>query len=281
VSTFIASLTEWARERDDVKAVLLLGSQARQQRPADQFSDIDLTITVDDPNLYLDHAEWLSPFGSVTYSFVQQATPGPHRERRVAFANGQLVDFAFRSTAESQIDIRDGLPPARAAVVARGYRLLIDKIGLGPAIEAAYGQEPQHPVPSQPEFDEVLNEFYLLAMVAAAKLARGEVWITARYINCRLAALLETMLTWHAEIGKADTWHGGRFLEEWITPSQRASLADVLTPLEPTAAARALGAITALFDVASREVAEGRALRFDRLLPGLALERIRFLSAQD
>jgi aminoglycoside 6-adenylyltransferase len=275
VEELLGAIVDWAHEQPDVKAILLLGSQARQDVPADRFSDIDLTITVDEPGRYLDRVDWLQRFGAVAYTFVQQAAPGPHRERRVAFSNGQLVDFAFRSTAESQGDIREGLPAPRAAVVGRGYRLLVDKIGIRSAIEAA-SRRRQTSLPSESEFAEAVNQFWLLCLVATNKLERGELWVAARYLNCSLAAVLERVLAWHADLvaeGRP-SWHSGRFLESWAAPSFRKALDQVLAPANANAIRRSLQAMAESFDLASSEVARSQGFRFPVVDSTLARDRL-------
>jgi aminoglycoside 6-adenylyltransferase len=278
---FLGNVTHWAREKDDIRVVLLLGSRARRDRPADEFSDIDLTITVDDPIIYLDESWWLERFGPFVYSFVQPATPGPHSERRVFFADGQLVDFAFRSTADTEADIRDGLPPARAAVVARGYRILLDKLGVAPTIEAAIKANKASRGPSQAEFEKTVNRFWLLTMVANAKLNRGEFWTAAGYVNGSMASALEDMLRWQAQIvqPEIETWHNGRFLEDWVAPSSRDALADALTRPEGEAIARSLKVVADVFLKASSDVANGHGFRFPVVDAEPALQRIRALKA--
>ena len=56
VGAFLDEVTGWARSRDDVHAVLLVGSQARAETPADELSDIDLVLFVSEPELYLGDA---------------------------------------------------------------------------------------------------------------------------------------------------------------------------------------------------------------------------------
>ncbi len=44
-----AAIADWAREREDVRAVLVVGSQARTHPPADRWSDLDVVLFVDEP----------------------------------------------------------------------------------------------------------------------------------------------------------------------------------------------------------------------------------------
>jgi Streptomycin adenylyltransferase len=73
----LAVVTDWGRERSDVRAVLVVGSRARADTPADEWSDIDLALVVDDPTPYLASAEWLGAFGRPLLSFVEPTAVGP------------------------------------------------------------------------------------------------------------------------------------------------------------------------------------------------------------
>jgi aminoglycoside 6-adenylyltransferase len=53
VSAFLDEVAAWASAQVDVRAVFLVGSQARVDMAADDFSDVDLGLFVDDPERYL------------------------------------------------------------------------------------------------------------------------------------------------------------------------------------------------------------------------------------
>ena len=55
-----AAVADWAREKDDVRTLLLVGSQARAEVPADRWSDLDLIFIVEDPSVYHDDASWIA-----------------------------------------------------------------------------------------------------------------------------------------------------------------------------------------------------------------------------
>jgi aminoglycoside 6-adenylyltransferase len=60
----IARFLAWAREQDDLRGVLMLGSRARTDRPADEWSDLDLVLLTTEPQRYLDDDAWLLRFGT-------------------------------------------------------------------------------------------------------------------------------------------------------------------------------------------------------------------------
>jgi aminoglycoside 6-adenylyltransferase len=59
----ITRFLAWIQTRDDLRAALMLGSRARADRPADEWSDLDLVLVTTDPQLYLDDAARLEPLG--------------------------------------------------------------------------------------------------------------------------------------------------------------------------------------------------------------------------
>ena len=54
----------WARLRPDVRAVIVVGSCARTDHPADAFSDLDLVVVSTDPDRYLSETDWLKALGT-------------------------------------------------------------------------------------------------------------------------------------------------------------------------------------------------------------------------
>ena len=43
----------WVEPRPDIRAVVVIGSQARAERPPDAWSDLDLLVVSLDPQFYL------------------------------------------------------------------------------------------------------------------------------------------------------------------------------------------------------------------------------------
>jgi aminoglycoside 6-adenylyltransferase len=95
VKQFLDEVSCWAAERPDVRAAILLGSQARRDTPADPASDVDVTLFVDEPASYLDDATWIRHFGEPLLSFREPTAVGGFEEQRVLFRDGLEVDFAI------------------------------------------------------------------------------------------------------------------------------------------------------------------------------------------
>ena len=121
-----AAVADWAEEREDVRAVLVVGSQARTEAPADRWSDLDLVLVVEEPARYLDDRDWLDEFGVPVLTFLEQTFEG-RRERRVLFETGEDVDFILLPPSAVE---RLPTTPGAAELLARGHRVLVDRIGL-------------------------------------------------------------------------------------------------------------------------------------------------------
>lgn len=125
----------WASTRDDIRLVMVVGSQARHGEPADDLSDLDLVMASTAPEGHLEKTDWLSELGSPVLSFVEAtAAAGGEWERRVLFESGLDVDFTVLAAERLEVLARGSLPRDVAGVFARGVRLVCDKDELGAAI---------------------------------------------------------------------------------------------------------------------------------------------------
>jgi predicted nucleotidyltransferase len=92
---FIEKFTIWATARPDIRAAMVIGSHARQQDPADEWSDVDIVLMARRPGVYLADARWLDQLGLVWTTNVEWAPVGGGAERRAMFEGALEVDFAM------------------------------------------------------------------------------------------------------------------------------------------------------------------------------------------
>lgn len=255
----------WARATSEIRAACVIGSRARVDHPADAFSDLDLVTITAAPARLLDRTE---------LTFVEPTTVGAGRERRVLFAGGYDVDIAVFSPAQF-----DRLPlAALASVFRRGVRIVLDKDGYFARTQARLsGLPPATPGPPTPtEYRAVVDDFWYHALWAARKLRRGELFTAKGACDGHMKELLLRMLAWHAGATRGwvhDTWHRGRFLEEWADPRSLAQLRAAYAHYSRPDIARALGVTMRLFGRIARETA--RALRYS--YPAESEERVAAL----
>ena len=128
---FLAAVAAWGSRRADVHFAVLVGSHARAEDPADEWSDIDLVIIVDDPAAMMADPGWLDELGRPLLSFVEPTAVGDFTERRVLFESGQDVDFVLLPVAGA---VELAASPEAASVFARGFWVLVDKLGIATTV---------------------------------------------------------------------------------------------------------------------------------------------------
>jgi aminoglycoside 6-adenylyltransferase len=204
VEEFLRQLTQWAATRPGVRGAVLVGSQARSEIPADEYSDVDIAIFADDPAALLADTAWLRTFGEPLLTFLEPTAVGGHVERRALFADGLEVDFSV-----FPVEGVDGLAaaPGAAATIVRGYRILHDELGL----EELLGGLSLPDVEAR-DLAEIGQDFWYHAIWTAKKWRRGEAIVARSCLEGHLKALLLEADRLRAS---DDTWHGTRFAENW------------------------------------------------------------------
>lgn len=248
-----AQIADWARERADVRAAVVVGSQARTDTPADRWSDLDVILVVDDPEPYARDAGWVAEFGTPLLTFLEP-TMGDQRERRVLYETGEDVDLPlFPVGALERLEASENA----TALLARGFRVLYDGIGLTERLARSEQLAPRPSLPTQADFDQLASDFWYHALWTAKKLRRGEDFTALDCLDGYLKERLVTLLEWHARSldPAVDTWHKGRFLERWADPGALASLETAFAHYELRDIARALWATIDLWQALEEETA--------------------------
>jgi aminoglycoside 6-adenylyltransferase len=245
VATFLEEVSRWAAGRADVRAAVLLGSQARIDAPADAASDVDVALFVDEPASYLDDPMWIDDFGEPLLSFREPTAVGGFEERRVLFRDGLEVDFAIVPAA-----VAAEIPPEADAVFARGFRVLYaDGIGFPEGEPSSI----ETLAPTQAQFDQLVNDFWYHLLWSAKKLWRGEVLVAKQVCDGWLTGRLVELARWRSQ--EPDTWHGSRFFERWAGDELVEAMGPTFARYEAEDVARALRAKAALFGQIEDEVA--------------------------
>ncbi len=256
-----AAVADWAQEREDVKALVLVGSQARAEMPADRWSDLDAVLIVDDPEPYAEDSSWAHEFGRPVLTFLEE-TPVGHRERRVLYETGEDVDFPlFPVTAIEHLEQSENA----AHLLARGYRVLVDKIALEERLARVGATAETSSAPSKRDFTQLTSDFWYHALWSAKKLRRGEVYTAKGCVDGYMKDRLVTLLEWHARAvdPSADTWHAGRFLERWADPGALVALEFAYARYSVREVARALWATVDLWQGLEEETARRLGLELE------------------
>jgi aminoglycoside 6-adenylyltransferase len=246
----------WAGTRDDLRGVLLVGSYARQEVPADEFSDVDFILICEDPASYVEDERWPDALGVVWMTFMEPTAGGEEMERRVLFEDGLDADFALLSAEFVRRVGEAGVPDDFADVLRRGMKILIDKDGLLESLHIPPVASPTPP--TEGVFREVVVDFWYHAVWTAKRVARGELWRAIECCDGYMKRRLIRMMAWHVGATRGwetDTWFGGRFLERWGNPTVLRAMRTAFAQYEADDIGRALRATMDLFGGLAVDVA--------------------------
>ncbi|MED1204115.1 aminoglycoside 6-adenylyltransferase [Heyndrickxia acidicola] len=208
------------KEDENVLAVIIVGSQARTEMPADNWSDLDLVVFAENPMSLLAEEKWLHKLGNPYITFLENTAVGGGKERRVLFEEGLDVDFAvFPPSALSMLEQESEV----LTVFSKGVKVLLDKDNfIKPMLEKIKDRHAPFYRIETKEIKNSIHDFWYHAVLAAKKLRRGELLdgksICDAYMKNLLVSLIKTLTK--LEKGESfNTWHGYRFFERWTDPS--------------------------------------------------------------
>jgi aminoglycoside 6-adenylyltransferase len=176
------------------------------------------------------------------------------RERRVLYEGGEDVDLPlFPVSALERLEESENA----AHLLARGFRVLVDEIGLADRLERAAANAALARPPTREELLQLASDFWYHALWAGKKLRRGEVFTAKDCLDGYLKWRLVTLLGWHARAlhPDVDTWHDGRFVERWADPGALAALERAYAYYDVRDVARALWETIDLFQGLEEETA--------------------------
>ena len=200
-----------AKEDEDIKAIVLIGSSTRDTVKADEYSDLDVVIATEKPEGWL-YGDCPEKLGSVKISFVEP-TLGGGKERRILYDGSLDVDMIVFTPEQFKKAIREGVA---SWVMNRGYEILYDAEGFSTLLEEHISHELKPTDLAEPEFNNMINDFFFHTVWASKKILRGELWTAKMCIDAYLKNYLLKMIEMYS-VSKyhADVWHDGRFLDRW------------------------------------------------------------------
>jgi aminoglycoside 6-adenylyltransferase len=250
-----------AETRSDISAVIIVGSRARRDHPADEWADLDVIVVTTDPERYLSTTDWLEGMGKPLLTFLEPTATGGQMERRVLFEGMLDVDFSIIPKRIVE-QLQNKIPPQIAEIFSRGTRVLVDKDGMAAQFLVHISSaEPLYPSPpSEHEFLEVIYDCLYHAVWTVKKLRRGELW-TAKFCldSYMKSRCMLPIMEWHARAVKGrtyDTCHNGRFLEEWADPCILEGLRGTFAHYDEADIKRGLLATMDLFRKIAMKIAE-------------------------
>lgn len=249
----------WATQRDDIRAVILVGSYARPHTSPDNLADLDIETYTIDYMPYLDDAAWIETLGEVWTTLSILRGDG-YPEHLVLFEDALKVDFSFLPLSDLENMVNE---QKFWQMYERGYEILLDKDGLAAQLPAPTYQISPLNQPEKGEFLREVGAFWYDVAYVAKQLRREQLWmVQAR--DWTMKQHLLKMLEWHTGCKHGwdtDTWFEGRFIHEWIDPDLYIMLSQSFGHFQVEDGWRALFQTMLLFRKAAQEVAQH--LRFD------------------
>ena len=249
------NITTWAAKEHGIAAAVAVGSRVRQDPPADEWSDLDVILFMDNPASHVNRTDWVAEIGEPLLA-IPGRTANNDPERLVIFSGGYNVDFVFLPIAAVDWLTQNG---TQIEPFGRGARVLVDKDGrlqkLFPPNQPLAEMQ-TNPPPSPADFERAVLSFWYAAYNTARMLRRGDLW-AARGTDNQLKETLASILALHAlVVGKQkDVWYRGRFMQQWADPQALAELPQTFWHYDQGDAWRALLTTTNLFERLSGEVA--------------------------
>jgi len=248
-------LIAWGESLPAVRVILVGGSQARQIKPADDYSDLDITLyVIGNYELEADsYLEWMRNFAPLWMILNEHDV-----ERKgwlILYQGGIKVDFAVMPITALQPLIADRY---LWNDLQRGYKILLDKDGVAAQLPAPtpFDPPPYRP-PTEAQFIKCVDGYFYGVVYVAKQIRRSNMWKVKWADQMQQAMLLE-MLEWHAHATgdmPVDTYSRGDFMRDWVSEATWRELHEVFAHFDATDSWKSLIASIRLFTRLTKETA--------------------------
>jgi aminoglycoside 6-adenylyltransferase len=280
-----AAVLDWAAQNKGLQLALVVGSRARSQPPADEWSDLDLILFFDDPSPWAGSNTWLEAFGEIELAY-SHAIPAGDVEWLVLYASGLKADFiaaGFPPQVKTEADRKKYLlhGPFKE-VLAFGLRLLVDRRGEFGGLPENFEQEGAASLPDEAAYSTHLHRFWMNCTRVAKFLRRGDLWRAKMLCDCTMKQQLLTLLEWLAladGTSAEQVWYEGRNLPDWVDTSVLNALPATFGSYESVDLWRALHASTQLFERLAQECSQRLGYSYPNELAERIRERVRSIQA--
>lgn len=253
-SSFEEKFKNWAKETDNIQAAFIIGSRARMDHPADEWSDMDIVLYTYNHEYYIEHSDWLKPFGNIISSFAFM-TAGKDMERLTLFEGGWQVDFVIQPyEVLKKMSEKRTIPQN----FLRGVKVIVDKEQISSKILPDKFTAPLYTPVSEEIFLNTVQMFWFGVMYVAKQILRNELWVV-KTRDIELKNLLLQMIEWHERAKNGndyDTWHAGRFIYQWADSETYKGLFKAFGHFDKIDSWNALLNSASLFKRLSKELSE-------------------------
>ena len=251
------TITSWAKENENVIALILTGSRSNSTTKPDDFSDYDIELILKRPQELTENNEWFHHFENVlVYEAFDDNQKYP--TRLVVYKNGIKVDFTLADVNRIIQMNKTGL----SDLYQRGYKVIIDKDNITNNLRHPSGIIKKNP-PTEVEYQKVVNEFWFEASHIPKYLIRDELW-TVKFRDWTMKEMLLSMLEWYtlSEDPNIDVWYLGSHMKSWLDAKIYLELKNTYSSLEIKPSWKSLIASTNLFRKTSIKVADHHQFKY-------------------
>lgn len=209
----LKEIANWAERNDEIRTVILTGSRADPNAPADLFSDYDIEIVVNNPGKFLDNEEWLSAFGE---PLIIIHTNDDFTLRMVIYKDYVRIDFRIYSVKDfEQSNVQTQLPQH----LDKGYKILLDKDQITLNLKPPAYDSFIITKPSKKEFLAVVTNFWWDTTYVAKSLWRNELFYAKYMLDSVIRfSYLQKIIEW--QISMQHNWQisnkYGRFFKQYL-----------------------------------------------------------------
>lgn len=237
----IDKIRHWAAQNEDIAYVIITGSQSRQHKQADEYSDIDISIFSRNVKWYENTSDWVAQIAPPIACYQDNIAAGLMGKKiffsgevalDVFFLDSRLLFWLFQYVRLKDQKLLYAVIPTHLKkiidqrisffmeYISRGFHCLVDKKDYHKRL--TYIEQKCRFLPENyfnlDRVGHIVNKFWHHAWFMAVKLHRGNYFSAKiQYDNGLKYNLLYLMeLQTKTLKGKDfETWQSGRYVEEW------------------------------------------------------------------
>jgi len=206
----LEKIIDFARNSDNIRAVVFQGSYVNPNVTLDEFSDLDPLFYVRNVEEFVENDVWKRCFGNPISEFNDEGESYEGEKwytRLTIFSDGFKIDFGFQSTKL-----------AKYANEMPLYKVYLDKDGIVPKPETEDERKFFVVKPSEREFLDRINEFYYDTSYIAKALIRNEIFFV-KYMESVLQKKIRILLEWYIGLQydfQVNTGIKGRYFRRYL-----------------------------------------------------------------
>lgn len=206
----LEKLIAFAKNNDNIRALVLQGSFVNDHAPMDNLSDLDPMFYVKDLSEFLEDTSWKNEFGTPMSFFHDEGVFHEDKwyTRLTIYQDGFKIDFGFQS-----------ISLAKYAQEMPLYKIYVDKDGIIPKPLVTDERNFYVKKPTEEAFIERVNTFFFDSSYVVKALARDEMFFE-KYMEQVLKKKIHQLLEWY--IGVKHDFHVntgtvGRYFKKYLT----------------------------------------------------------------